>query len=76
MASMVFHTLSLPATLAWPLGAVEINDISSVVKSPHAPGTPEFYWKLCISVVLVLAGGVFAGLARTHTCGEVDTSPL
>lgn len=27
----------------------------------EAPGSPEFWWKLIISVVLVLTGGVFAG---------------
>ncbi|EIM91873.1 DUF21-domain-containing protein [Stereum hirsutum FP-91666 SS1] len=28
----------------------------------EAPGSPEFWWKLIISVALVLIGGVFAGL--------------
>lgn len=27
----------------------------------EAPGSPEFWWKLIISVALVLIGGVFAG---------------
>jgi hypothetical protein len=45
--------------------------VGNVVKRVTAPsnldalgetqGSPEFWWKLIISVVLVLAGGVFAG---------------
>ena len=44
------------------------------VEKPHPPGTPEFYWKLFISGVLVLAGGVFAGYAiySTAPSREVD----
>lgn len=25
------------------------------------PGSPEFWWKICISAVFVLLGGLFAG---------------
>src|ERR1700722_17009080 len=45
-------------------------------------GSPRFWWKLAISMCLVLAGGVFAGLTLgilTRSClwvGEADTASL
>lgn len=38
------------------------------VREPHPPGSPEFYSKLIISTVLVLAGGMFAGYVSL-SCG-------
>jgi hypothetical protein len=33
------------------------------VEAPdERPGSPQFWWKLGVSVVLILGGGVFAGL--------------
>lgn len=30
-------------------------------KHGEEPGSPEFWWKISLSAVLVVAGGVFAG---------------
>lgn len=42
-----------------------LDALTVITKHKHypEPGSPEFYWKLAISAVLVLSGGAFAGYA-------------
>jgi hypothetical protein len=56
--------LCFQQAFAWPFNAVSLaqRDVDPS-HHPHPPGSPEFWTKLFISVVLVLAGGVFAGYA-------------
>ncbi|EIW67286.1 hypothetical protein TREMEDRAFT_33832 [Tremella mesenterica DSM 1558] len=62
--SKVFHLA--PCLLSRSYSAFGDNALASPGKGPiqpeDPPGSPNFVWKLCFSVALVLAGGVFAGL--------------
>ncbi|TFK38807.1 hypothetical protein BDQ12DRAFT_683387 [Crucibulum laeve] len=40
----------------------KIHNVPANGEKGEPPGSPEFWWKMIISGVLVLAGGVFAGL--------------
>ncbi|KAG6856741.1 hypothetical protein H0H87_001341 [Tephrocybe sp. NHM501043] len=51
--------LTRGAALANPLHALYTKHPRT---HPAEPGSPDFWWRLLISAVLVLAGGVFAGL--------------
>ncbi|BFZ53888.1 cell agglutination protein Mam3 [Savitreella phatthalungensis] len=46
-----------------PLAPANNNSLAALGSKPEEPpGTPTFWWKLGLSVVLILGGGVFAGL--------------
>jgi metal transporter CNNM len=49
--------LSFPLSASTNLDAV----ISNRIKDGEELGSPEFWWKICLSVFLVLLGGVFSG---------------
>jgi metal transporter CNNM len=56
--------------LASPFALVKTRNVPADI--PEAPeGSPEFWFKLMISMCLVLAGGVFAGCV---TSWDVDES--
>jgi len=63
MTSLVLM-LGFRLALASPFDAVPLDQLNiHSFEHPHPPGSQEFWTKLVISVILVLAGGVFAGYA-------------
>jgi hypothetical protein len=72
-----------PARASWarylPLLVHQVVQASPLVytaaknKAPDVPpGSGQFWWMLCVIVVLVVLGGTFAGL----TLGELDAEPV
>jgi metal transporter CNNM len=48
------------------VGITLAADTAAPIEPEDPPDSPEFWWKLSLSVVLVLAGGVFAGYVLTR----------
>ncbi|KAF5366846.1 hypothetical protein D9758_006484 [Tetrapyrgos nigripes] len=67
-SSSLLLTYILPSALALPFSLFKSSIPQNLFRIAEAEeetpeyGSPEFWWKLCISGFLVLLGGVFAGL--------------
>ncbi|KAK7448455.1 hypothetical protein VKT23_013717 [Stygiomarasmius scandens] len=67
-SSPLLFTYLIPSVLALPFSffkrSIGVNTLQTFASEDETPeyGSPEFWWKLAISMVLVLLGGVFAGL--------------
>ena len=65
---LISHLLgALNAVKASPFSAVEV-DPSGIGDDGEEFGSPAFWYKLILSVALVLAGGVFAGYVQQCIC--------
>ena len=72
------RTVTIFASLAVAVGSALAVPYSNVhyVAEPNEEGEPvgsgQFWWKIIISVVLVLSGGVFAGCVSFASFGSMD----
>ena len=61
LLSLLILSTFISISYALPYGGFRLNSTSQTHEHPTI-GSPVFWWKLGISLCLILSGGVFAGL--------------